>query len=346
MRRLDFRARALAPLFFILQAISVVVLQELQKSDLANGISPSLSEQRAPREEEEEEGCCCSPRHHLFFPAFFSPIRAGCGCFTRIRMSPNSRQSSGFPPRTAERQSAFSSSLSSLSPLTLLPQLLTTTGFTSRTLAERSHAYLSSPGHSGVAPLKLGSLRLRRGPTNSSLEVRGSAGSSRLQIKFPPPPPPPPPAPPRLRLLLLQIPPPPRSSSFLTTTTEHFSSRGCHQHEDDREKREDREREEEELSGCEKSNASLEEGDAGEVTVMPSRAPAAAAAAAAEEKEEEETEENDAAAEGNPQDLLPCDRASALLTSTLAAQAAETGGSHAIPASATSSSKAPQGESS
>jgi len=219
------------------------------------------------------------------------------------------------------------------------PIVLTTTGFTSRTLAERSHAYFKSPGYSTVAPLKLGSFRLSLGPVKAPLEVRGSAGSSRLQIKLLPLPPeltPAPPPPPQFRRLL-QSPPPLLLSSFATTTTEPFSSRGCHQQE--REEGREREGEEEEAPGRgEKSNAALEEGDAGEVTTASS--PSSPRAPRSPE------EENDAAAEGSPHALLPCPLASPLLTNTLAAQAAETGGSHAMPASATSSSKAPQGESS
>ena len=203
---------------------------------------------------------------------------------------------------------------------------------------------MRSPGHSAVAPLKLGSFRLSLGPVKASLEaLRGSAGSSRLQMNLPLPSElfaPALPLPLRSRRLLQS--PPPLLSSFETTTTDPLSSRGCHQQErEEPEGRREREEEEEAPEGCgaEKSNAALEEGDAGEVT-------AAADDDDDDEEEEEEEEENDAAAEGSPQCRLPCALASPWLTRTLAAHAAETGGSHAMPASATSSSKAPHGESS
>lgn len=162
--------------------------------------------------------------------------------------------------------------------------------------------------------------------------LRGSVGSSRLQINlllllllFP--------SEPQLRRLFEKSPPPLLLSSFEMTTTDPFSSRGCHQQErrEGREREEEEEEEEAPPSGCEKSNAALDEGDDGEVITAFSPLP---------------REENDAVAEGSPHALLPWPLASPLLTRTLAAHAAETGGSHAMPASATSSSKGPQGESS
>ena len=308
---------------------------EEEASTASLSLSVDYASNAPPRAEDEEENV--APFSFLFF--FFPPTRAGRGSSTRIRMSPNSRQSSGLPPRTAERQSPDLISFSPSSPPPSFPleRVLTTTGLTSRTRAERSHAYLRSPGHSAVAPLKLGSFRLSLGPAKAPLLVaalRGSAGSSRLQMNLPFPSElfvaPALPLPPRFHRLF-QRPPPPLllSSSFETTTTDPFSSLGCHQQERE-ERRPEREEEEEEAApeGCEKSNAALEDGDAGDVLT------------------EEEEDENAAEAEGSPQCRLPCARASPWLTSTRAAHAAETGGSHAMPASATSSSKGPQGESS